>query len=82
MRTNINIDDQLIDQARLLTGIKTKKAVVGEALKLLIRTQHEKQASSLRNRMRATATRLEADYQPGSELIEFTNLLDGEDFNE
>ena len=31
-RTNIDIEDRLIRKARRLTGLKTKKAVVGRAL--------------------------------------------------
>ena len=36
MRTNIVIDDQLMDQAISLSGLETKKAVVEQALKLYI----------------------------------------------
>ena len=36
MRTNIVLDDKLIQRAKKLTGIKTKREVVHEALKLLI----------------------------------------------
>lgn len=41
MRTNIVIDDILMNEALVLSGHKTKKEVVEEALKLLIalRTQ-------------------------------------------
>lgn len=39
MRTNIVIDDELIDDAMTLTGIKTKREVVHEALKVLIEKQ-------------------------------------------
>ena len=41
-RTNIDIDDRLIRQARRLTGLKTKKAVVGRALEELIRIETRK----------------------------------------
>ncbi|HEX9636196.1 MAG TPA: type II toxin-antitoxin system VapB family antitoxin, partial [Acidobacteriota bacterium] len=37
MRTNIVLDDELIEKARTLTGLKTKKAVVEEGLRTLIR---------------------------------------------
>jgi Arc/MetJ family transcription regulator len=37
MRTNIDIDEKLIEEALALTGLTTKKAVVEEALKRLIR---------------------------------------------
>ena len=36
MRTNIVLDDKLIERAQKLTGIKTKREVVHEALRLLI----------------------------------------------
>ena len=38
MRTNIEIDDDLIREAMALTGAKTRKDVVAEALRLLVRT--------------------------------------------
>jgi Arc/MetJ family transcription regulator len=38
MRTNIDIDDRLMQQAMKSSGASTKKAVVEEALKLLVRT--------------------------------------------
>ena len=37
MRTNIDIDNELLDEARTATGLKTKKAVVDEALRRLVR---------------------------------------------
>lgn len=36
MRTNIEIDDELMAQALRMTGLRTKKAVVEEGLRLLI----------------------------------------------
>ena len=36
MRTNIELDDELIEEARRLTGISTKRALVDEALRTLI----------------------------------------------
>ena len=41
-RTNIDIDDRLIRKARRLTGLKTKKAVVGRALEELVRCETRK----------------------------------------
>ena len=37
MRTNIDIDDSLMEQAKKLSGLSTKKEVVEKALELLIR---------------------------------------------
>ncbi len=43
MRTNIVLDDQLTNEAFLLTGLKTKRELVELALKTLIKTKkHEK----------------------------------------
>jgi Arc/MetJ family transcription regulator len=38
MRTNIEIDDQLVQQAMRSTGARTKKAVVEAGLRLLVET--------------------------------------------
>jgi Arc/MetJ family transcription regulator len=38
MRTNIEIDDELMAKAVELSGLPTKKAVVEEALKLLVKS--------------------------------------------
>jgi len=36
VRTNIDIDDELMAQALKMSGLKTKKAVVEEGLRLLL----------------------------------------------
>lgn len=36
MRTNIDIDDHLLDEAMAVTGLTTKKATVEEALRRLV----------------------------------------------
>lgn len=41
MRTNIELDEDLIECARELTGIKTKRGVVEEALRTLIRLRSQ-----------------------------------------
>ncbi len=46
MRTNIEIDDKLMAQAIKLTGLSTKRAVVEEGLRLLVRVR--KQAHALK----------------------------------
>jgi len=46
MRTNIVIDDQLMNQALKLSGHKTKKETVEEALRLLISLKNQ---SAIRN---------------------------------
>jgi len=44
MRTNIDIDDDLIAEAMAATGLTTKKATVEEALRHLVRRYHRRNA--------------------------------------
>jgi Arc/MetJ family transcription regulator len=44
MRTNIDIDDDLIAEAMATTGLTTKKAVVEEALRRLVQRHHRRNA--------------------------------------
>lgn len=48
MRTNIVIDDDLMAQALKATGLTTKKDVVEQGLKLLIKRQKQQSIRSLR----------------------------------
>jgi len=41
MRTNVEINDDLINEAQRLTGLKTKRAVVEEGLKTLVRVKRQ-----------------------------------------
>ncbi len=47
MRTNIDIDDALMRRARRATGLATKKAVVEEALRLLVKLHGQKAVLAL-----------------------------------
>jgi Arc/MetJ family transcription regulator len=47
MRTNIEIDDRLIEEALHLTGLKTKRAVVEEGLQTLIRLRRQRKILDL-----------------------------------
>ena len=47
MRTNIVIDDNLMAEAQRLTGVSTKKQVVDEALRLLIRIYRQQEIRQL-----------------------------------
>jgi Arc/MetJ family transcription regulator len=47
MRTNIEIDDELLSQAMTATGLSTKRATVEEGLRLLVRMR--KQVKALAN---------------------------------
>ncbi len=51
MRTNIVIDDDLMQQALSLTEDKTKKAVVEEALSLFIRFKKQAKIRQLRGKL-------------------------------
>lgn len=44
MRTNIDIDDRLLQEAMKVTGQKTKKATVEEALRLIVKRAGQRQA--------------------------------------
>jgi len=52
MRTNIILDDDLIQRARQLTGIKTKREVVQEALRILIQLREQTDVRKLRGKLR------------------------------
>ncbi len=41
MRTNVVIDDDLIKEAKIAAGLKTKKATIEFALKLLIKVKSQ-----------------------------------------
>lgn len=47
MRTNIEIDDQLMAKAQRLTNIKTKKILVDNALRLYVTIENQKKLSEL-----------------------------------
>lgn len=51
MRTNIVLDSALVEEARQLTGIKTKKELVNEALRTLIRLRRQNEARRLRGKL-------------------------------
>ena len=47
MRTDLEIDDDLIEEARRLTGIKNKRELVHEALRTLIEHRKRKNLRDL-----------------------------------
>ena len=51
MRTNVAIDDQLIADTQQITGIKTKRTVVEEALRLLVKIKHQEEIKALRGKL-------------------------------
>jgi Arc/MetJ family transcription regulator len=52
MRTNIVIDDQLIEQAMRVTGLPTKRAVVEAGLQLLIQVKAQTGVRRLRGKVK------------------------------
>jgi len=52
MRTNIEIDDDLIRDAMRLSGLKTKRSAVEEGLRLLIRLNRQDEVRSLFGQVR------------------------------
>ena len=51
MRTNIVIDDKLMNLALESTGLKTKKEVVEEGLKALIKIKSQSKLKALRGKL-------------------------------
>mgnify|MGYP000859776291 FL=1 len=51
MRTNIIIDDVLMSEALVVSGYKTKKETVEEALKLLITFKNQSNIRNLRGKL-------------------------------
>ncbi len=51
MRTNIVIDEKLMNDALQATGLKTKKEVVELGLKILVKLDRQKQIKELRGKL-------------------------------
>jgi Arc/MetJ family transcription regulator len=52
MRTNIMLDENLIERAQKLTGIKTKREVVQEALRTLILLREQAEVRQFRGKLK------------------------------
>jgi Arc/MetJ family transcription regulator len=52
MRTNIVIDNELMNEAMTLSRLKTKKAVVETGLKLLVQIMKQEQIKSVRGKLK------------------------------
>jgi Arc/MetJ family transcription regulator len=52
MRTNIDIDDNLMEEAQRLSGLKTKRAVIDAALRMFVRVKHQTDILSLAGKVR------------------------------
>lgn len=51
MRTNVVLDDELVDRAREMTGIRTKREVIDVALRTLIRLRQQERVRQLRGKL-------------------------------
>jgi len=51
MRTNIDIDDDLMEQAMRRSGARTKRAAVEEGLRLLIQTRSQASIRKLKGKV-------------------------------
>lgn len=51
MRTNIVIDDHLMNRVKTVTGIKTKKETIETALKLLLRIKNQAKIKNFKGKM-------------------------------
>jgi Arc/MetJ family transcription regulator len=52
MRTNVVLDEDLVEQAKALTGIRTTRGVIDEALRVLIQLRQQGEVRELRGRLR------------------------------
>ncbi len=51
MRTNVVLDDNLIERARRLTGTRTKREVIHEALRTLVLLHEQVRVRRLRGKL-------------------------------
>jgi len=51
MRTNIVIDDRLMNKAKKVSGYKTKKETIEEALKLLVAQREQSEIRNVRGKL-------------------------------
>ena len=54
MRTNVVIDDDLMESALRASGIKTKKDAIEEGLKLLVQLKTQERIKGLRGKLKWT----------------------------
>jgi Arc/MetJ family transcription regulator len=52
MRTNVVINDTLMESALKVSGLKTKKDVIEEGLKLLVQVQSQKEIRNFRGKLK------------------------------
>ena len=54
MRTNVIIDDNLMNSALKVSGLRTKKDAIEEGLKLLVQTRSQSRIKELRGKLKWT----------------------------
>jgi Arc/MetJ family transcription regulator len=54
MRTNVAIDDVLMESALKVSGVKTKKDTIEEALKLLVQIKNQENIKGFRGKLKWT----------------------------
>ncbi len=54
MRTNVVIDDDLMESALKASGIKTKKGAIEEGLKLLVQMKRQEKIREFRGKLKWT----------------------------
>ncbi len=54
MRTNVVIDDNLMESALKVSGLRTKKDAIEEGLKLLVQTRSQSKLRELRGKLKWT----------------------------
>ena len=76
-RTNIDIDEGLIREARKLTRLKTKREIVAEALELLVRSESRRREIAVRGALGATPLRLVRQFVAEGLLLALFGSLAG-----
>jgi Arc/MetJ family transcription regulator len=54
MRTNVVIDDELMESALKASGMKTKKDAIEEGLKLLVKMKYQERIKDFRGKLKWT----------------------------
>jgi Arc/MetJ family transcription regulator len=54
MRTNVVIDDQLMQSALKASGLKSKRAAIEEGLKLLVQIKNQERIKGFRGKLKWT----------------------------
>ncbi|MEA1971601.1 MAG: type II toxin-antitoxin system VapB family antitoxin [Thermodesulfobacteriota bacterium] len=56
MRTNVVIDDNLMESALKVSGLRTKKDTIEEGLRLLVQVKGQKKIKSFRGKLKWTGS--------------------------